>query len=75
MNWIIMIRKSGKHLRTTYGNSEQLFRPNEVSSAVYTVISPTRDRTSDHRFQNQNFTIPFDISNLQWLMCYKTKPN
>ena len=31
-------RKSGEHLRTTYGNTGQLFRPYYVSSSVYTMI-------------------------------------
>ena len=35
-----MTRKDGEHLRTTYGNTGQLFRPYKVSSAVYAVISP-----------------------------------
>ena len=39
VNRITMTRKSGENLCTTYGNTEQLFRPYEVSSAVYTVIS------------------------------------
>ena len=34
-----MSRKSGKHLRTTYGTTGKLFRPYKVSSAVYIVIS------------------------------------
>ena len=46
MNWMTISRKSGEHLRATYDNTRQLFR---VSSAVYTVISPTGDRTSDRR--------------------------
>ena len=32
-------------------NTEQLFQPYWVSSAVQTVISTTRDRTNDHRMQ------------------------
>ena len=50
-----MTRKSAEHLRTIYGNTGQLFRPYEVSSAVYTVISTTGDRTSDHRLQWWNW--------------------
>ena len=45
MNWITKTRKSGEHLRTTYGNTGQLFRPYQVSSAVYTAISTTADKT------------------------------
>ena len=56
VNWIIMTRKSGEHLHTTYRNTGQLFRPYLVSSAVYTMISPTGDRTSDHRMQSWNST-------------------
>ena len=33
-----MTSKFGKHLRMTYGNTGQPFRPYQVSSAVYTVI-------------------------------------
>ena len=44
-----MTRKSGDHLRTTNGNIAELFRLYLVSSAVYTMISTTGDRTSDHR--------------------------
>ena len=51
-NWIIMIRISGEHLRTTYGNTGLLFRP-----VVYTLISPTGDQTSDHRILSQNSTM------------------
>ena len=51
VNWINMTRKSCEHLRTTYGNTRQLFRPYHVSLAVYTVISTTSDRTSHHRLQ------------------------
>ena len=40
VNWISMT------LRAAYGTTGQLFRPYSVSSAVYTVISPTRDLTS-----------------------------
>ena len=43
-----MTRKSSKHLRTTYGITDQLLRP-YVSSAENTVISPTGDRISDLR--------------------------
>ena len=35
----------------TYGNTGQLSRPYKFSSAVYTIISPTGDRTSDYRAQ------------------------
>ena len=48
-NWITPTRKSGEHLHVTYGNAGQLFRPYSVSSAVFTVISPSVDRTSDCR--------------------------
>ena len=58
MNWITTTRKSGKHLDATYGNTGQLFQPYLVLSAVYTVISPTGDRTTDYRMQNQNSTSP-----------------
>ena len=51
VNWITMTRKSGEHLRTIYGNTGQLFWPYWISLAVYTVISTTGDRTSDHRLQ------------------------
>ena len=34
MNWITMTRKSGEHLRATYGNTGQLFRTYKDSSAV-----------------------------------------
>ena len=44
-----MTRKSGEHLRTTYGNTGLQFRLYYVSSAVYTVISTTEDRTNNHR--------------------------
>ena len=27
VNWITKTRKSGEHLRTTYGNTGQVFRP------------------------------------------------
>ena len=50
-NWITMTRKSGEHLRTTYGNTGHLFRSYKISSVVYTMISATGDRTSDHRLQ------------------------
>ena len=53
---ITMTRKSGEHLHTTYENTVQLFRPYKVSSAVYTVISTTRDRISNHRMQSRNST-------------------
>ena len=56
MNWIIITRKSGEHLRLTYGNTRQLFRPYYVSSAVYTVISITGNQTSDHKLQSRNST-------------------
>ena len=39
VNWITMTRKSAEHLRMIYENTGQLFRPNSVSSAVYTIIS------------------------------------
>ena len=48
-NWITMTRKPDEPLRTIYRNTEQLFRPYYVSSAVYTVISHNGDRTSDYR--------------------------
>ena len=48
VNWITMTSKSAEHPHTIYGNTGQLFRPYQVSSAVYTVISTTGDRTSDH---------------------------
>ena len=54
VNWITMIRKSGEHLRTTYGNTGQLFQPYQVLSAVYTAISTTWNQTSDHRLQSWN---------------------
>ena len=38
-----MTRKSGEHLRTTYGNNWPLFRPYQISSVVYTVISTAGD--------------------------------
>ena len=38
VNWITTTRKSAEHLRTIYGNTEQLFRPYWISSGVYTVI-------------------------------------
>ena len=41
VNWITTTRKSAEHLRTIYGNTEQLFRHYHVSSAVYIVISIT----------------------------------
>ena len=40
----------------THRNTGQLFQPYLVSSAVYTVISTTGDRTRDHRLQCQNST-------------------
>ena len=46
--------KPGEHLCRTYGNTGQLFRPYQISSAVYTVISTTRERTNDHRLQSRN---------------------
>ena len=46
-----MTRKSGKHF-VGYTNTGQLFRPYQDSSASYTVISTTGDRTSDHRAEN-----------------------
>ena len=51
-----MTRKSGKHLRTTHENTAQLFRPYQVSSAVYAMISTTGDQTSDHKLQRRNST-------------------
>ena len=51
-----MTRKSGKHFSATPGNTGQQFRHYYVSSAVYTVISPTGDRTSDHRMQSKKST-------------------
>ena len=51
-----MTRKSGKLLRPVYGTAGQLFQPYKVSSAVYTVISPTGNQTSDHRKQSRNST-------------------
>ena len=57
VNWITMTRKSGgEHLRITYRNTGQLFRPNLVSSAVYTMICTSGYRTSDHRLQSRNST-------------------
>ena len=35
-----LTRKSGESLRTTYGNTGQLFQPYLVSSALYTMIEP-----------------------------------
>ena len=52
VNWNTMTRKSSEHLRTTYGNTGRLFRSYLVSSAMYTVISTTGDRTSDHRLKS-----------------------
>ena len=40
VNWIT--RKSNEHLRMTYGNTGQLFRPYKVSSAMY-AVSPPRE--------------------------------
>ena len=51
-----MTKKSGEHLRMTYGNTGQLFCSYEVSSAVYSVISTTGDRTSDRRLKSRNST-------------------
>ena len=48
-------QKIRQALHMTYGTIGQLFRP-YVSSVVYTVISPTCDRTSDHRMQSRNST-------------------
>ena len=48
VNWIIMTINSGQHLSATHGNTGLLFRP------VH--ISPTRNRTSDHRMQSRNST-------------------
>ena len=62
MYWITMTRKSGEHLRTIYRNTGQLFWPYKVSSAVYTVIPTTADRTSDHRLQCQNSTTEPPVS-------------
>ena len=56
VNWITMTRKSVEHQRTIYGNTGQLFRPYEVSSAMYTVISTTGVRASDPRLQCRNST-------------------
>ena len=53
---LICPKKSGKHLHVTYRNSGQLFRLYLVSSAVYTVIFPTGNRTSDYRMQSGNST-------------------
>ena len=41
-NWITMTRKSGKHLRTTYRTTEQLFWPYQVSSALEVTVSPVK---------------------------------
>ena len=54
VNWITMTKKSGKHLRMTYGNTGQLFWPYYVSLAVYTMISTIGDRTSDHKWHQIN---------------------
>ena len=35
-----MTKKSSEHFHTTYKNTGQLFRPYQVPSAVYTMISP-----------------------------------
>ena len=45
------------NLSNTHGNARELFRPYWVSSAVYTMISTTGDRTSDHVLQSRNWAI------------------
>ena len=49
-----MVRKSSKHLHVTYGTIRQLFCTYKVSSAGYTEILPTGNRTSNHRMQSRN---------------------
>ena len=44
-------------LHMTYETTRQLFRSYEVTSAMYTVISPTGDWTSNHRAK----TLPFSF--------------
>ena len=56
-----MARKFGKHLRTTYRTTGQLFQPYLVSSAVYTMISTTGDWTSNHRMQSPNSTTELPV--------------
>ena len=56
VKWITMTRKSGKHLCVTLGTTRQLFQPYQVWSTVYTMISTTGDRISDHRMHNRNST-------------------
>ena len=49
-------QKIWQGLSAIYRTTGQLFQPYKVSSAVYTVISPIGDQTSDHSMQSWNST-------------------
>ena len=51
-------QKIRQTIRVTYGTTGQLFCPYEVSSAVYTEISPTGDRTGDQNAEPKLYNGP-----------------